>query len=445
MVKFLSTLADTFSLFALWARIEYLALLGRPKTTRQAFGSTPEQAGLRHALLLSFFPPMITGGVYRPLSWAKYAHRSKWRVDVLTSHAGDPDSAPAQALLNEVPADVRVCRPEIRELLPAWNVTQKIEMDGGLINVLCLAEWGFQNLLDKPVDVVIASGPPFSYFMAGYFISKRLGRPLVLDYRDEWSENPFSFVEKTTLGRKWEKRILAHAKKVIFTTDGQKKHSGDIFGQAVYDKSIVIRNGWDEEHQGNAELPGQKTKHAPHSIVFAGYFGQHAPFHLFLDDFRRAAQRKPALLENYQINVVGSQSPEVISQTQSSPLGSIVAFEPQVPITDVIARLNSGRIGLIIVTKNFERYIPGKLYYYLASEIPVLVFGAPGETKNIVEELDAGIFVEAGNPEQLIEALATFDREPGSRWNNQARRDWLISHTRTNRAHALFSALDELV
>lgn len=445
MRTFFRTLSDTFSLLVLWARLECLALMGNLRTARKAGGNNVKQAGLRHALLLSFFPPTINAGVYRPLSWAKYAHRSKWHIDVLTSHSGDPDSPPAQALLKEVPADVRVYRPEMKKLQPAWRIAQKIEVDGGLINALSLAEWGIQNLSDKPADIIIASGPFFSYLVAGYFVSKRLGRPLVLDYRDEWSESPYSFVLKTDFGRKWEKRCLAHAKKVIFTTDSQKKHYGDVFGQAIYDKSIVIRNGWDEEHRGNPELPGQKTEHAPHSIVFAGYLGLHAPFHLFLDDFWQAAGRKPALLENHQINVVGSQPPEVISQTKSSPLGSIVAFEPQLPITDVIMRLNSGHIALIIGTKDIERYIPGKLYYYLASDIPILVFGAPGETKNIVEELDAGIFVEDGNPEKLIDALATFDREPASRWNNQARKDWLISHTRANRADAFFKALDELV
>ncbi|MDO9460534.1 MAG: hypothetical protein Q7N95_10520 [Alphaproteobacteria bacterium] len=444
MRTFFRTLSDTFSFFVLWARLECLALFGSAKKSR-AIGLNPQQAGLRHALLLSFFPPMITGGVYRPLSLAKYAHRSQWHIDVLTAHSGEEVSPPAQALLKEVPPDVGVYRPAMKKLQPAWSISQKVEVDGGLVNALTLAKWGIKNLSDELFDVIVASGPSFSYFITGYLISKSFGRPLVLDYRDEWSENPFSFVKRTSFGGKWEKRCLAHAKKVIFTTDSQKEHACDIFGQSVYDKSIVIRNGWDEEHRGNPDLLGQKPKPTPHSIVFAGYIGLHAPFHLFLEDLRQSAQRKPALVENYQISVVGSQPPEVISQTKSSPLGSIVVFEPQLPITDVITRLNSGRIGLIIVTKDFERYIPGKLYYYLASDIPILVFGAPGETKNIVEELDAGIFVEDGNPEKLIDALATFDREPASRWNNQARKDWLISHTRANRADAFFKALDELV
>lgn len=71
MRKFLSTLVDTLLFFVLWARVECLTFLGSPKKTRNAIGSKSGQDGLRHALLLSFFPPMINGGVYRPLSWAK--------------------------------------------------------------------------------------------------------------------------------------------------------------------------------------------------------------------------------------------------------------------------------------------------------------------------------------------------------------------------------------
>jgi len=61
------------------------------------------------ALLLAwFFPPVVSGGTYRPLSLVRYGARLGWQFAVLGSSR--PTSAAGEHLLQRVPANVKVAR-----------------------------------------------------------------------------------------------------------------------------------------------------------------------------------------------------------------------------------------------------------------------------------------------------------------------------------------------
>ena len=134
------------------------------------------------------------------------------------SQGPDDCSIPSTNYRGLVPPSTRIERQRV-ERQPSWTFTERLDVGGPFPQALDWADVGIQTNLSVQPDIVVASSPTFSGFVAGYFISRRLKCPLVLDYRDEWSENPFQFVRKTAFGRAWEKRCLRHATKVIFTTE----------------------------------------------------------------------------------------------------------------------------------------------------------------------------------------------------------------------------------
>lgn len=134
------------------------------------------------------------------------------------SQGPDDCSIPSTNYRGLVPPSTRIERQRV-ERQPSWTFTERLDVGGPFPQALDWADVGIQTNLSVQPDIVVASSPTFSGFVAGYFISPRLKCPLVLDYRDEWSENPVQFVRKTAFGRAWEKRCLRHATKVIFTTE----------------------------------------------------------------------------------------------------------------------------------------------------------------------------------------------------------------------------------
>jgi hypothetical protein len=90
------------------------------------------------------------------------------------------------------------------------------------------------------------------------------------------------------------------------------------------------------------------------------------------------------------------------------------------------------------------RYLPGKLYEYVAAGPPLLVFGEGGEVGALVERFGLGVIVPAGVPDMLeaaLDAMLTagpkIDRSP-------AVAEWLAAHARRRLADDLFDALEEL-
>ncbi|MFN4065410.1 MAG: hypothetical protein ACK4JA_14520, partial [Parazoarcus communis] len=95
---------------------------------------------------------------------------------------------------------------------------------------------------------------------------------------------------------------------------------------------------------------------------------------------------------------------------------------------------------LLISAEGLERYLPGKLFDYVASRRPILVAGQPGESANVVKLLHAGLHIRDAS--ELISALET-----PSRWSNPDSplvSSWLNDHRRDVLAARLFSLLESL-
>lgn len=411
---------------------------GRTTSGNEAAG------GSKRALIVAPFPPPVSGGVYRPVSWTKYGADHGWEPHVLSYDNGKEIGDAENVLLSEVAKGVSVTRLSPRTEL-FWPVARRLSVGGDFNEALY---WQHAIVADKSrgdYRAVIASGPPFSTFVAGYYISRRLKLPLVLDYRDEWSESPFEFVINTPFGRKWEERCLAHASRVIYTTQSQKERALGAFGGDLGEKSVVIPNGWDDSHR---PVPSEEATHSaggPFEILFAGAIGTHTPFGLFLDAFSEYVAADPARKSSVRLSILGNQSADAMKEIQKSPLADLISFEPQVAVTEVIGRLNRSGAALLIVSEDFERYIPGKVYYYMACERPILVYGATGEAQRIVEDSGAGTFVPQGDSAALASAMNELTAGDAARWNTQTRQDWTARYTRQNAAGAMYTLLDELV
>jgi len=402
-----------------------------------------QSSDFRKFLVISYFPPHITGGVYRPLSWAKYAYKYCWEMAVLTDEAHSNPSRAAKALLRDVPSNIQVFRHRSNRL-PAWDLVLKLKLDGGFFSALLDADFGIGKVRSCPPNVIIASGPPFANFITAYYIAKKYRKKLILDYRDEWSECPFTFVYKSKFGRYWEKRCLKYSSKIIFTTQSMKEHYGEVFGECVYNKSVVISNGWDKDHAVDIRKDVKQLVSDRKEIIFAGVIGQHTPFALLTEILQKVARTNNPILENITITILGDQEKSNIEEIASSSIGKIFKFEPQIPINEVIERLESADACLIVTSNDFERYIPGKLFYYLASRRPVIVYGSKGESSDIVTELKAGYFIEKGDLGSLMHILQEIVSSPNTKWQNDKRCQWVEEHTRENLAKKFFGILDGL-
>ncbi|MET0515785.1 MAG: hypothetical protein ABW047_10730, partial [Nitrospiraceae bacterium] len=240
-----------------------------------------------------YFPPVAASGALRPLGFCRHLHLYGWEASVLTT---TPESVypahPVDHQLGEkVPAAVRVhrvayqdpllrllsLREKARRLLglgfPVRNVHDTSAGIAGssqrprsfvkdtILEWTCAfpdpqTSWSAPAvrhgaMLEKYAvpDAVVATGGPWTSFLVGRTLAQRFDRPLIIDYRDPWTCNPFYSFTAQFLTRKaqhLERAICLDASRIIMNTDELRERLCIEYPEIKH-KALVIQNGFDPE------------------------------------------------------------------------------------------------------------------------------------------------------------------------------------------------------
>lgn len=424
------TAVNTIRAYGIWAKLASASKRTglRPPTTSQP----------RLLLLAWVLPPMITGGVYRPLSLMREAVRCGWAV---TAVSRTPQSEPAGvSLASLIPSEVNMLRVDPVTWKPSWRFFPSV--DGGFMNALAMISRVRSELVAAP-DVVLASGPPFHTFIAARYLSRLYGAKLVLDYRDEWTQCPFDFVQVARNDLQWEARCLSEASLVVFTTQSQKDKAEQSFRREIAGKAIVIPNGWNDA-LGDAVSDTDYVPNDGHiQLSFLGNLEEHSFCREFLDDFKKALTCCASLQGKVKLSFVGKRSPALHSLLTEEANKLPLYISNQVPLHQARQMMHESSALLLFSNPDLARYIPGKLYEYAASGRPIIVYGYPGEVFDVVSKYDLGASVAPGNPELLARAIlgcATRDNKLPPQ-----KREWLHRHARSTLAREYISQLSSLI
>jgi hypothetical protein len=141
--------------------------------------------------------------------------------------------------------------------------------------------------------------------------------------------------------------------------------------------------------------------------------------------------RSERLRRELRLKFVGKKSPEDIEQLSQFAHPELLESIDHVPKPAAIRLMKESAALLLFNGPKFERYLPGKIYDYLAAGPPLLVFGEGGEIGALVKRLGAGLLVPWSDPEALGRADAPgrgavpANRRPTRAWLQEHRRDVL--------------------
>jgi len=410
---------------------------------RAAEGAAPSPLAKfdRRLVILTWeFPPQVTGGVYRPLSFARYAAASGWQAEVVCGPAASPPSEAGRHLASLLPASVPVTHVAADRGPHPWPLPK---IDGGIINALSLYEAAAARIAPGESGVILASGPPFANFVAGLWLARRTGWKLVLDYRDEWTQSPFTFVDKAGDNPGWEQRCLEHADMVIFTTPSQLAHAERHFPALARSQNVVVYNGWEPGDFAGAPPPQAPDPASPITLAYLGNLGAMAAPDAFLATLAAALEAQPELRSRLKVLLVGHKRPDALAALRAFPFPDVIELVDSIPKPDACVMMQRVDGLLLLNPAGLHRYIQGKLYEYVASGTPVLVFGVGGEMGKIVDTLGAGTTVPEGDAAGLAKALVGLRTLKNT--NSAQRGQWLASRERAVLAGVLYRHLDTLI
>ncbi|MFZ5512300.1 MAG: glycosyltransferase [Pseudomonadota bacterium] len=396
-----------------------------------------------HLLVLAWlFPPMVWGGIYRPVSFVREAASAGWRVTVVCGPEPDLFTKAGRYMLSRVPEDVRILRISPSRLEPSFRWFPRV--DGGfataLETVLALCDL---SVADVP-DVVLASGPPFHNFIAGWMLTKGWGAKLVLDYRDEWTQCPFPFVRLGNADGKWEARCLRDADAVVFVTESVRRLHLRIFPELDAGRCHIIPNGWEPDDLSVETAPGPRgLREGPITLSFLGNLGEHSLPGELLAVVAKLVEKRPVWRERLRIRFIGQQCRIATGQLSDFPHQQMVSVEGLVPKPDALRIMRESDALLLINAPALDRSLPGKMFDYLASGSPLFVFGEGGEIGQVMRQLNAGVVVPDNDPDALERALESL--RGGVFGDPKTRTKWLETHTRPYLARKMLDLLSMVV
>jgi glycosyltransferase involved in cell wall biosynthesis len=266
---------------------------------------------------------------------------------------------------------------------------------------------GSDILTNHKIDLIYATVPPFSTHIIGYKLSRRFNKPLVLDFRDLYGsyqihqQNPI----KQRISAILERNSIAQSKKVIVTNEQAKKFMMD-FHSLPGDKLKVIENGFDEDSLNNALKVNQNEETSKFIISYIGSLKDSRTPQFFLEAIKCFHERNPNF--PIKIQLVGFIDPchkNLINELELSSIVNIVEHTSQ---SKALEHMASSKVLLLLQRQmdGGNTAVPGKVYEYLATGIPIFTIDeGGGATTKFLNKLGISSVVEYTKPQIILSEL----------------------------------------
>jgi glycosyltransferase involved in cell wall biosynthesis len=368
--------------------------------------------------IANVFPPSADPGVYRTLKLARYLPEHDLRPVVVTPRS--PTGARRDtSLLSQLPDSVRVVRTASLGFSSAASRTKdrvrrrwgegKNTLLGRALRAandsvffmdpqMGWAPFAYRAarrlVLSGEADRALVTGFPFSSFLVGEKLRRRLGVPWAADFRDAWTlaEEGWSAASPRRRARceKWEARFLESASRVVFVSETTRRLYHEKYPWLSEGKTRVIPNGYDPR-----DFEGLTPRRFPRpTLLFLGtvYEGTFSLEPLLA---ALASLARDGRLSERPLRVVfaGHLPERWLARVREEGLEDVVRYEGFLSHRDALAALMGADALYLLLASGprWEQTIPGKIFEYLHSGAPI-VGAVPegGESARLLERAGAG-------------------------------------------------------
>lgn len=382
----------------------------------------------RMLLFAYFYPPLGGPSVQRPLKLVKYMSQMGWDVDVITVgkitfHSLDrslaaedraanvyrTNSFDPMSILNKVTSGSEKVEKSVYFKTPefAKKFIRSLFIIDDKIGWYPFAYKKAAKLCRKnDYTAVMATMAPYSTGVIAAGISKKFNIPLIVDFRDYWTQNTFlSFPTKLhrKIAERWEHKLLKRSALYLTTSkimgiDLAEKYNPDLIG-----KNFVMYNGWDKD---DFILPKSSDKSSKRYISYLGtLYGVRTP-KFFLNVLKRLKANN-RITDNIVFRFVGNFYDKELQQLKQNELSSLIEVLPQVEHDKAVElMMESDALLIFNPTEMGEGIVPGKVFECLRSGKNIFAMIAPkGEVASILKEQGHDLICEMENEDEVEQNL----------------------------------------
>ncbi len=272
----------------------------------------------------------------------------------------------------------------------------------------------------KPIDLLIATVPPFTAGLIGTVARRFFRIPYILDFRDAWSNNPY-LPEQPAVLRKLqsglEKRALLNSAGVVFVNPNLQNYYLKRYDFLEEIPTVTIRNGFDPD-----DFPTQvnlSERHEPDKfrigVVGTIYSQGNAPFPL-LRAVADLVRKQPELRNRLRIVFMGKWAKDFLSRVREFGIDDLLEWINYLPHRQALAYANGFDALALSITDSLpgsENVTPGRIYEYLYLRKPILAICPPeSDLARLVKNNRAGVVVPYSNTSAVREVLEKWISNP---------------------------------
>lgn len=396
----------------------------------------PDKSKMKKVLMIArAFPPFFPVGFsIRVVKFIKYLPALGWLPVVLTiddqKEYETARKVGSETLLSEIQPQVKIYRttagePTLQYLEKEREFSRRNWLTRMIVKVLGGARrWAFRNIFlpdrhvawlpfalrrgrqivkNEGIDVIFATCPPYSAILVSAVLKLLTGKPLILDFRDDWIETPWYHSKPTIIrmiNRRMESWVVKTADKVILVTEWSKKAFLGRYPKEPSDKFVFIPNGCDlEEFAGLNSMPAA-PRNTKFTIVHAGSLNESKNWGRSAAGLFQAVhdifQQQPELAEKLTLVFAGDLPEGHRRLAEEMGLSGVIKGVGHLPRDEVLRLIKSADLLLAINYEGWSTIIPAKIYEYWAiGGPPILLISCPGAASDLIKKYGVGMAVDA--------------------------------------------------
>jgi glycosyltransferase involved in cell wall biosynthesis len=279
---------------------------------------------------------------------------------------------------------------------------------------------GLSLIRSRNVDVIFATGRPWTSLVIGTILKRLTGRPLVTDFRDPWVTNPFRTQPsafKDWAEHKLEGWVVRSADLIVANTDNLREEFVERFGNAVASRCITILNGFDaDEFATVSATVGERQTARKFQLLHSGVcYGKRDPKSL-IDALRLLIDRGEITEDEVQCDFVGDIKLryDLLEYIRASALQHVVHLHGEVSYRESIEAL-ARCDATILLQPGTTTQIPSKVFEYIGLGKQIIAIAPPDSAvSSLVAANGLGFAADPGD----VASVATTIMESYRRWRD---------------------------
>ncbi|MBO6793756.1 MAG: glycosyltransferase family 4 protein [Balneolaceae bacterium] len=408
--------------------------------------------------IVYYFPPMGGSGVQRPLKFAKYLREFGWNPIILCPKPGvyHTFDESLQQELDELDLEVhRVEAGGIFQKAAGKQAQKEVSVSDGIAKILRRISrliyypdnkkgWikpALKKALSiievKKIDLIFSTAPPFSNHILASRIKEMTGLPMVVDYRDSWTNNHFQtdiWDWQKSILRNQERGVVATADRII-CLDAFMRSELIASYPDIGERIQVLPHGFDpEDFDQKKETSDFEYKEGALNFLYSGLFYEHNQPDIFFKAFHELFKVRPEMKDKVRLHFQGGLDLRIQKLAKELSIDDIIVDYGYVTHKKAAQHLKEADVLWMI--SNFDRNLKqiksGKLFEYLGTGKPILGLVHPSEATEVLLKYGAGFSAAPDNIGLISRVLETIYEQWESDNLPNAVEEYQHQHNRKN-------------